>query len=269
MEFRAQDMLRSKFAERVASNRSYSLRSFARDLQLDPGFLSYLMSGKRKLSLSRAFEVSRRLKLGSDESQMFLAVVQAENKPGSELAEHAISVLATLQKPKGIYQKLSLDIFALISEWYHYAILELSLQDRVRLSPQSIAKRLGITTSEAKLALDRLLKLGLLQERNGRLCKSDRHISPSGQIASTAIRKRHSQILEKAMQALRERPIEEREFQSITMSIDPSLLPEAKRRIQSFAWELCELLESKGHKEIYEFSMQLFSLEKKDRSRAL
>ena len=61
------------------------------------------------------------------------------------------------------------DEFALISDWYHFAILGLAEIKSSKASPLWIAKRLGITHDEAKEAVDRLLRLRIIEVENGKI----------------------------------------------------------------------------------------------------
>ena len=79
-------------------------------------------------------------------------------------------------------------------------------------------------------------------------------------IPSAAIRKRHKQILGKALESIDTHSVAERDFSSMTLTIDPALLPEAKKRITAFRRELCAFLESSKRKRVYEISIQLFPL---------
>ena len=57
---------------------------------------------------------------------------------------------------------VDLDTFAVISDWYHYAILSLLEVTDARLDPRWISKRLGINRLEARLAIERLKRLSLI-----------------------------------------------------------------------------------------------------------
>ncbi len=255
--------IQKKFQEKQLSNPRYSLRAFAKSLGLDAGFLSHILKGNRKLSVSRAYEVAQALKLSSSEKDVFIQLVrlsQTKSEDSANLISQELSKVLSLQRVK----EMDLDVFATLSNWYHFAILEMSFQPKVQLNPKSIAKKLGIPEMEAKLALERLVSLNLLKLAGGKYVKTEQHLNPKGQTPNQALRNRHRQILQKAQTALDQQTVEAREFQSVTMCIDPALIPEAKKRIQEFAWGLCEFLESKNRKEVYELSLQLFSLEKRE-----
>ena len=50
------------------------------------------------------------------------------------------------------------------------------------------------------------------------------------------------------------------------MAIDPTKLPEARRRIRQFRDELCDYLESGDQTEVYRWNMQLVPLKGKGES---
>ena len=72
------------------------------------------------------------------------------------------------------YNALEFEYFKVISDWYHYAIIELTLIDGFSSSPMWISERLGITTNQAKSAIERLISLGLLQKKDNMLSPSSK-----------------------------------------------------------------------------------------------
>ena len=54
---------------------------------------------------------------------------------------------------------MSIDKFSVISEWYHYAILELTYVSGFKADYKWIARKLSITVEEAKVAIERLIRL--------------------------------------------------------------------------------------------------------------
>lgn len=61
-------------------NRRYSLRSFARDIGVDNGFLSKLLKGKSLLSLEIADRISKKLKLSSSDRSIFIKSAAEEQQ---------------------------------------------------------------------------------------------------------------------------------------------------------------------------------------------
>ena len=72
------DFLNEEYQRRLETNRRYSLRAFARDVDVSAAFLSQVISGKRRLSEDRAEEVAGRLGWSRSRSERFLKFVRAE-----------------------------------------------------------------------------------------------------------------------------------------------------------------------------------------------
>jgi uncharacterized protein (TIGR02147 family) len=166
-----------------------------------------------------------------------------------------------------IDRNLGLEEFRIISEWYHAAILELTFSKDFKSEPRWIANALQISEMEAKLAIERLIKLELLEDDNGKLKKSDFNLDTKDKNkTSTFLKRRQKQILEKSKHSLENDPIDQRNHSALTVCIDPAMIPEAKERIQKFMWELGQLLVTGQPKRVYELSVNLFPLQKQNAS---
>ena len=87
-------------------------------------------------------------------------------------------------------------------------------------------------------------------------------------IASGAIKKFHSQILNKAAEALYAQPLDLRDFSSMTFAINPAHLPEIKDELREFRRGLEKKFKARSNKrEVYSLSIQLFSLTQSPRKR--
>ena len=107
--------------------------------------------------------------------------------------------------------------------------------------------------------------MGLLEMKHGRLVKTNAHVASPYGAPSAASRRRHKQILEKAVSSLEQHDRSERDMTSITMAINTALLPEAKVRIARFRQELSEFLEAGPRDRVYVLSIQLFPLSTNER----
>lgn len=72
--------LSTEYLARKRRNPRYSLRAYAKNLQLDNGFLSKLLRGKTLLSLDLAGELVVRLKLSGGERHEFILSAAEEQK---------------------------------------------------------------------------------------------------------------------------------------------------------------------------------------------
>ncbi len=132
LSFRA--LLQRELLSRCRNNPRYSLRAFARSLEVEPSSLSQIINWKRPLTTKMKERLGRALGLTRD---------QLAKIPSSERAQTGTSTEQAIQK-------LAHDTFAVISDWYHYAILELTYIDGFKSDAGWIALRLGISKAQAK-----------------------------------------------------------------------------------------------------------------------
>src|SRR5690606_17229130 len=108
--------------------------------------------------------------------------------------------------------RLKIDTFRAIADWYHLAILELIPLESFENSPKWIARNLGISEIEVQLAVDRLIRLGLVRMEDGELILQQGDGFIPGDVPSESIKKFHSQILRRAEKALYLQSIDKREY---------------------------------------------------------
>src|SRR5579884_4269912 len=106
------EFLSREFSRRKMMNPRFSLRGFARFLDLDPSFLSKVMRGPRRATPLLVERIARRLNLSERERQYFMSSLS--RRPERIPLEQAHA-----------FHPLSADEFETISGWQHYALLEL------------------------------------------------------------------------------------------------------------------------------------------------
>lgn len=241
--------LQQELVRRCRENRNYSLRAFARHLSLEPSFLSKLLRGERNITLENFRKLADRLLLDPEEYKQFSQTIEQKSlRRGSK------------GKSDFPLNELSSDQFQVIAEWYHYAILELLSVKSFQPNVRWIARALDVSPAEISAALERLERVGLLEKTETGWANSKGSNTTTGNPFTTvAFRKLQRSILEKAIVALETVPMEKRDQSSITMAIDTSKLPEAKKRIQKFRRELMHFLQSDGEPdEVYHLSISLY-----------
>lgn len=252
-------IFKDAYLARREKNRSYSLRAFAKQLGLSPAFVSLVFQEKRHLSPKVAVRVARKLKWNDQKQKYFVNLIEFEN-PKTEISrETAIEQIVKFNRSKFKIQSLKAEIFAVISVWYHNAILALLKINHSKHTIETIARRLKLDKFETKAALQRLKNLGLVQ-LNGTEWTSTENLLELKSIPSEAVKSFHSQMLKKAADALRQQSFEEREFSNLTITVDLSQLELAKTKIREFTKEMAELLDGTNSTEVYQLSVQLFRL---------
>lgn len=252
------DYLRDELERRMATNPRYSLRAFASHLKLTPQMMSFVLNKKKNISAELATQISERLNLDPSQSNVFLALVEAVKTARARQRKASAKNSATKS-----YKNLDASSFKVISDWHHYAILELTQTAGFKSDNAWIAKRLDLRPFEVEQAIGRLVDLELLERKeNGDLIRTELNMTANYPAPNAALRTLAKQYLEKSIAALESQSQEQRDITNITMSIDPALLPEAKKMITKFRRELCAFLEQGNRSEVYVLSPALIKLTK-------
>jgi uncharacterized protein (TIGR02147 family) len=258
------ELLKQHLAARMENNPRYSLRAFSRDLEISASRLSEILNGKQGLSGDRAVKIAGRLGLSNTEAADFRRLVLASDGRAKRTREEA---QAALEQPT-TYFTLEDDVFHTISDWYHYAILELTKTKGFKNVPAWIGRRLGITEYEAKLAVERLQRLGLLEIRRGALRVAKSNITTPNGIPSEAVRKFNRQLLAKAAESIATQTVEERDISTLTVAVRKRDIDLVKDKIKKFRRELNALLEASVPNtegdEVYTLAVQFFRLTNKE-----
>lgn len=249
-EFR--NFLQDELIERCQKNSKYSIRAFALKLGVESSSLSQILSGKRMISNAMVKRLAEKLDVSPDEVESF----QKSNA----------KVKTSPLQPKHMenLQRVALDEFRAIADWYHYALLELTHLKDFEPDLKWVARALGIRVAEARVAMERLERLGYLEikERTW-VDNTDNLTNREDRFSDIAFRRLQHQVLEMALVALEEVPLEKRNHSSMTFSIDSKLLPLAKKKIQEFSWALCECLQASSQRdEVYQLGISFYPLTK-------
>lgn len=248
-EFDYKDFLRKKLLERTRANPAYSQRAFAKNLGMAPGALSEIMAGKRSLSLKSALKVANNLGLNPQDTQQLLLMAQRDKRPEGSLLKREMRRL-----------DLSLDMFEVVSHWYYFALLNLSDCEGFQWNYRWIAKALGITIIEAKDAVERMRKVGLLEQTSeGLKVVADFVLSPNN-IPSAAVRNYHRQILLKAMESLEGQSIIEREISGLGIALNKEDVAAIKKEISQFKSKIVKKYSSGKKKMVYQLEIAFFRL---------
>jgi uncharacterized protein (TIGR02147 family) len=251
LEFRF--WIQSELMQRCKRNPSYSLRSFAALLDMDPSSISQIISGKRQASVKVITKICERLGADPYYKEKFLTQEKIRKKKIPELG----------QGPN--YNTMSEDAISVISNWYHFAILELMNTDHFQSQPSWVANRLSLSTIEVKMAFERLVRLNLIKEENGKYSRTEKFLTGYTPGQTTEAQKElQRQILRMALDAIDNVSIEERDMTNMTMAIDLDKLSEAKKMITKFRRDLCAFLEDGKRTCVYQFGLQLYPISKND-----
>jgi uncharacterized protein (TIGR02147 family) len=253
------DILKDELERRCQHNPRYSLRAFARDLDLSPARVSEILKGKTGLSKERAIIVAKRLGFSLAEIEFFADLVESEHAR-SQVKKNLAKIRLGKHENK-THQMVQLDTFKLISDWYHFAILELLTLKGAQHKVAWISQSLSISEYEAQSAIERLIRLGFLSEKRGKWVPSDENSVTPAEIPSEAIRKFHGQILDKAKQALNLQSIEDRDYTTLTLAFSRGQIKQAKEELKKLRRDFVKKFgSSEQNDSVYCLSFQFFQL---------
>lgn len=257
--------LELEYQERYAKNPRYSYRAYARDLTISPSYLSEVLKGGRGFSPDIAVTVSKALKLNSYDEEFFISLVQSQfgrTFLKRKTAKERLKVLREKWNP----QKVSSEVFKVVADWYHMAILEMVQLKGFKANGETVSKRLGISEQSADEAIERIVEFGLA-ERVGHSLKVSDIMTVGDNVPSMAIRSFHSQVIEKAQESIEGQGVEQRVLSSNFFAIDEQDIPRARAAIQEFVETFAADFSVGGKKDrLYALSLQFFDLEKKEHS---
>jgi uncharacterized protein (TIGR02147 family) len=257
------DILKREFEHRSSRNAKYSLRAFAKFLGISQSRLSEILSGKQGLSREWAERISEKLNHNGDEKKLFADLVEAEHARSSLKRKLAHSRLSS--RRQATENTLQLDVFHVISDWYHFGITELALTKGFKSDPVWIAKRLGVAPKRIELAIERLLRLGLLaRDSKGALKADDGRISTTDGVPSDAIKKFHAQVLSKAAESIYSQTVSERSISTIMLPFHAAHFSDAEKTIKKFRKSFSSQFDPKAEKDsVYCLAVQFFRMDQK------
>ena len=245
-------LLQDQLTSRCAHNPNYSLRSFAKSLDVSPSALSALLNRRRPLTHKMKERLGLKLGLGLSDLK------KLKSKP------HGNTKLNTDSVIQGSFQQITLDSFAIISEPYHYALLELLKTQNFKWDKKWIAQRLKLTTSEVRFAIERLERVGLLgRDEQGNLFDTTKGFSTDIRegLSSQAQRRFQERSLSQAIAAVQSVPAPLRDNTSMTMAVNAQDLPKAKQMIKEFRRRFCGQMEaSLSPDEVYQLTISFIPL---------
>ena len=236
--------LQSELARRCARNAQYSLRAFALHVGVDHSTLSQWLRGRRPIT-RRSIET-----LGPTLGLPMAAIDRYIEHSGREDAATSAANLLTG------------DTVSVIADWYHFAILELTRLEEFRCDSRWIARVLDISVDEVNLAIQRMIRLDLLDMES-----VDRWVDRSGD-AVVSLESLPPETLERQQEesrrlsnaAVRTVPVAVREHSSITLAINSARLPRAVELIARCRQQLVELLQDGAPDDVYQIEIALFPI---------
>lgn len=263
-------LLKRVYVERKERNKAYSLSSFSKDLGISVSLLSRILSGERSVSLKLAMHVTTLLEVGEKQSKhIILSMLKAQSK-NAKIKKHIRAKLESNLQATNIspeYTSVDIEQFKAIATWYHLAILSLIELRDFKSSTFWISKRLGISSTETRDAIERLFALGLITEVEGKIQRTKKSLFVKTRRSEFAVRKFHEQMISKALEELNETSqerFEKRLINGMTIACEDKHINLIKEKINQLQEEILNLTETAHATELYQMNVQLYPLTKKN-----
>lgn len=226
---------------------------------MSPGELSEILRGVRPVTYKAATKIAKALDLNLAEKEHLLSLVRQSREQ-----EFVNQLSGGLKQKAQEALRLSEDIFEVVSEWYHFAILNLMGCKGFRWNHSYLSSRLGISPTQAKMAMRQLMKLGLVQKQGERFVSSNERILTGDQIPSQAIRQYHQQMLEKAKEALTLQSLEQRDISGVGFACRTKDLPAIKKEISKFQDQMMDKYGTTKGDDVYQLEVAFFCVSQGD-----
>lgn len=254
-----QNLLNRKLLEFKSKNPSFSIRALAKKVGLQASATNEILKGERRISYKIAEKIANNLLLDPTEKMNLLKDFPQKMTRKSKHKEGQEKDLSQM--------KLSTQQFELISDWSHYAILNLIETKNFIQTPEAIAERLNLSPKKIQESLNNLLCLNLVHYEDGILKRTFKQTNTTDDVRSISLQKMHISDMEMAKQKLSEVDVTLRDFTSYTLAFDIKLLPKVKELIRTFQDNVDELMAEASPTEVYKMNTYIYPLTKLDKTK--
>lgn len=242
-QYELKKVLQLKLAELQAKNPQYSLRAFAKSLDIHAASLSEFFADKRQFSPKLQRKIIDKLNIAPDKKQHLVDVVENHAKTPADAERIQIDT----------------DSYHLVVDPIYYSILCLIETKDFVEDYAFMARRLKRKTKEIKEAMERLERVGYIKRSEKKLTVGEAHLMTTDDIANMCLRLRHAENLDNAKEALLNLEVDKRYFRFETLAISTEEMPEFKKAANEFFNKIVLLSQkSKNKNEVYEFCFNFF-----------
>jgi uncharacterized protein (TIGR02147 family) len=258
--------LQKCFEEKKNKNPRFSYESFKQKVGFNnKGFLYNIIKGKRKLSKSHCYMLSKALAHTKEEAEYFeniVAFAQAKNEEErSYYYGSAMQSKCSTVTPAHLVRK---DQYEYYSHWYHSAIRALIDLQPFKDDYRRLCRKLTptITKIQAKKSVQLLQRLGLIAKDNNGIYHITRtKIKAGDEISQTARNRFHFACTELAKNSIMNHSPEKHNISSLTLGISERMYEIICKETKQFKDKIIELANSeKKADRVYQYQLIFFPL---------
>jgi uncharacterized protein (TIGR02147 family) len=256
-----------QFLEKIAlkgGRRSGVKSELAAAMGNHPAYLSKVFANQAHLNLEQAEKVADYLELNPHEKRYFFALVEESRAGTASLKKYFQEERAALKKTHlNIKERIPLsnevpfeEQALYYSAWYYAAIHVLVSLPEFR-TITAIAKRLKLSASDVREAVEFLQRLGIIQSHEGVLTVGERHIHLKQ--SSPFIRQHHLNMRLKSASCLDKTSSEDLRYSSI-LSLSEKDAIALKEKMLKHLGECLETVRSSQDERVFVYCLDFFEL---------
>jgi uncharacterized protein (TIGR02147 family) len=158
-----QKKLNDEYERRFRANKSYSLRAFARDLEIPAPKLSQYLNNTCGLSTNKATEIANKLKLSKFDKETFILSVEAAHSRNKSLKHKAQKKLESYN-----FKKLTSKQNIVYNNWKALAIVRAMYLKQFSSDVSWISENLKIPKDEVIPLLNFLENIQVIEKKNNK-----------------------------------------------------------------------------------------------------
>lgn len=238
--------LNETYEVRKKKNVRYSLRSFARDLNISSGRLVSIMQKK---------ELPGEVTLG----KIFLNLNVSEDNKDKILKD--LKRARFKSKDHSFEKVLDSTQVEQMGHWETWAIYTLMQRQDFDGSPEWLAQKIDLDTDFVAERVQALVNIGLVRVEDQKYALKVGNVTSGSGIPSKVMRELHKQFIKRGIESIEEVDIQFRDISGITFCMEPDKMDEARTLISEFRSKMAGLVRSETPKsELYQLSVQFYPL---------
>ncbi len=244
------------------SHTSNNLQAWASRLGYkSPSSLTMVLKGQRTPSSDMVRTIGEDLKMSVKEKEYFqlLILLEKAHKKNKDPKEILLKLSSLNSEKRAI--ALGLKEFSAISEWYFLAIKQLISTPAFIEDEDWIYRKLRkkATPAQIRNAIAIMLEMKAIgRDDSGKLIVLKEGLLTTNDVPSSAIKRHHFGMINRALEAINEQEVSERQVTSLTMKIKNEDLADAKHYIFEFIKDFNEKFSTTEANELFQLNMQFF-----------
>jgi uncharacterized protein (TIGR02147 family) len=260
------EYLRDSYALNKKQDPRFSYRNFSMRLGFSsPNFLMLVVQGKRNISRSTCFKISKLLRHTKREAGYFENMVFFSQVESQEEKSACFGAMMELRRNLKV-ARIDEAQYQYLSTWYNPVVRELACMAGTSADSKALAARLSprITASQARRALDLLKTLGLIRESKGRHVQADPILSTGPEVNSVAAADFHKAMAQLAAESYDRHTRAERTITGCTVAITKEQFQELKRELADMRKRALEKAQAaSGPVRVYQLNLHLFPVSRR------